>query len=228
VIRRTKIVVTLGPATATPERIAGLIDAGANVIRVNASHGTPELRAGWIAATRQAADAAGAPVAILVDLQGPRIRVGALAEPRVLRAGEQVVFAPEAVAQGDELPTTYEDLAKDARVGARVLLDDGLLSVEVTRIARPRVEGRVVDGGTLTSHKGMNLPGLHVSAPALTEKDREDAGHAVGWGVDYVALSFVRRADDVASFESPTPSWWRGATSAWNCRSKRCRWCRSA
>src|SRR5205814_2202861 len=91
------------------------------------------------------------PDATLVDLQGPRIRVGALAEPRVLRAGEQVVFAPEAVAQGDELPTTYEDLAKDARVGARVLLDDGLLSVEVTRIARPRVEGRVVDGGTLTS-----------------------------------------------------------------------------
>src|SRR5437763_1643564 len=205
VIRRTKIVVTLGPATATPERIAGLIDAGANVIRVNASHGTPELRAGWIAATRQAADAAGAPVAILVDLQGPRIRVGALAEPRVLRAGEQVVFAPEAVAQGDELPTTYEDLAKDARVGARVLLDDGLLSVEVTRIARPRVEGRVVDGGTLTSHKGMNLPGLHVSAPALTEKDREDAGHAVGWGVDYVALSFVRRADDVAELRRLVP-----------------------
>ena len=204
-IRRTKIVVTLGPATATPERIAGLIDAGANVIRVNASHGTPELRAGWIAATRQAADAAGAPIAILVDLQGPRIRVGALAEPRVLRAGEQVVFAPEAVAQGDELPTTYEDLAKDARVGARVLLDDGLLSVEVTRIARPRVEGRVVDGGTLTSHKGMNLPGLHVSAPALTEKDREDAGHAVGWGVDYVALSFVRRADDVAELRRLVP-----------------------
>src|SRR5438105_12892643 len=202
---RTKIVVTLGPATATPERIAGLIDAGANVIRVNASHGTPELRAGWVAAPRQAADDAGAPIAILVDLQGPRIRVGALAQPRVLRAGEQVVFAPEAVAQGDELPTTYEDLAKDARVGARVLLDDGLLSVEVTRIARPRVEGRVVDGGTLTSHKGMNLPGLHVSAPALTDKDREDVGHAVGWGVDYVALSFVRRADDLAELRRLVP-----------------------
>src|SRR5256885_401272 len=205
VIRRTKIVVTLGPATATPERIAGLIEAGANVIRVNASHGTPELRAGWIAATRQAADDAGAPIAILVDLQGPRIRVGELAQPRVLRAGEQVVFAPEDVARGDELPTTYQDLAQDARVGARVLLDDGLLSVEVTRIAQPRVEGRVVDGGTLTSHKGMNLPGLHVSAPALTDKDREDAGHAVGWGVDYVALSFVRRADDLAELRHLVP-----------------------
>src|SRR5947209_1277916 len=205
VIRRTKIVVTLGPATATPERIAGLIDAGANVIRVNASHGTPEVRAGWIAATRRAADAAGVPVAILVDLQGPRIRVGELAQPRVLRAGEKVVFAPEDVARGDELPTTYQDLAKDARAGARVLLDDGLLSVDVTRIAEPRVEGRVVDGGTLTSHKGMNLPGLHVSAPALTDKDREDVGHAVGWGVDYVALSFVRRADDLAELRRLVP-----------------------
>ena len=203
--RRTKIVATLGPATGTPERIAGLIDAGANVIRVNASHGTPELRAGWVAAVRRAAEAAGAPVAVLMDLQGPRIRVGDLARPRVLHADEAVVFAPEEAARGDELPTTYEDLARDARVGARILLDDGLLSVEVTRIAPPRVEGRVVDGGTLTSHKGMNLPGLQVSAPALTQKDREDVAHAAGLGVDYVALSFVRRADDLAELRGLVP-----------------------
>ena len=203
--RRTKIVATLGPATGTPERIAGLIDAGANVIRVNASHGTPGLRAGWVAAVRRAAEAAGAPVAVLMDLQGPRIRVGDLARPRVLHADEAVVFAPEEAARGDELPTTYEDLAKDARVGARILLDDGLLSVEVTRIAPPRVEGRVVDGGTLTSHKGMNLPGLQVSAPALTQKDREDVAHAAGLGVDYVALSFVRRADDLAELRGLVP-----------------------
>jgi len=203
--RRTKIVATLGPATGTPERIAGLIDAGANVIRVNASHGTPGLRAGWVAAVRRAAEAAGAPVAVLMDLQGPRIRVGELARPRVLHADEAVVFAPEEAARGDELPTTYEDLAKDARVGARILLDDGLLSVEVTRIAPPRVEGRVVDGGTLTSHKGMNLPGLQVSAPALTQKDREDVAHAAGLGVDYVALSFVRRADDLAELRGLVP-----------------------
>ena len=203
--RRTKIVATLGPATGTPERIAGLIDAGANVIRVNASHGTPELRAGWVAAVQRAAEAAGAPVAVLMDLQGPRIRVGDLARPRVLHADEAVVFAPEEAARGDELPTTYEDLARDARVGARILLDDGLLSVEVTRIAPPRVEGRVVDGGTLTSHKGMNLPGLQVSAPALTQKDREDVAHAAGLGVDYVALSFVRRADDLAELRGLVP-----------------------
>ncbi|HEX4600183.1 MAG TPA: pyruvate kinase [Gemmatimonadales bacterium] len=204
-IRRTKIVATLGPATTTPARIASLIDAGANVIRVNASHGTPELRAAWIAAVRAAAERAGLAVAVLVDLQGPRIRVGALPEPRVLQAGETVVFAPEDVARGTELPTTYAGLANDARPGARILLDDGLLSVEVTRIVPPRVEGRVIDGGTLTSHKGMNLPGLQVSAPALTAKDREDTAHAVAAGVDYLALSFVRRAEDLAELRTLVP-----------------------
>src|SRR5437667_2102733 len=204
-IRRTKIVATLGPATGTPEGIAGLIGAGANVIRVNSSHGTPELRASWIAAVRKAAEVADVAVAVLVDLQGPRIRVGKLAAPRVLRAGETVVFAPEEVARGDELPTTYADLAADVRPGARILLDDGLLSLEVTRIAAPRVEGRVVDGGTLTAHKGMNLPGLHVSAPALTDKDREDAAHAVAAGADFLALSFVRRAEDMGELRALVP-----------------------
>src|SRR5881628_2014022 len=204
-IRRTKVVATLGPATGTPEGIAGLIAAGANVIRVNSSHGTPELRASWIAAVREAAAAADVAVAVLVDLQGPRIRVGNLAAPRVLRAGEIVVFAPEEVARGDELPTTYADLATDVRPGARILLDDGLLSLEVTRIVAPRVEGRVVDGGTLTSHKGMNLPGLHVSAPALTDKDREDAAHAAAAGADYLGLSFVRRAEDLGELRALVP-----------------------
>src|SRR5213082_133324 len=204
-IRRTKIVATLGPATGKPEQIAGLIDAGVNVIRVNASHGTPEMRAGWIAAVRQAADAADVPVAVLWDLQGPRIRVGKLPQPRELVPGETVVFAPEEDARGGELPTTYANLATDVRPGARILLDDGLLSVEVTRITPPRVEGRVQDGGTLTSNKGMNLPGLHVSAPALTEKDREDAAHAASVGADYLALSFVRRAEDLAELRALVP-----------------------
>src|SRR5207253_7809935 len=129
-------------------------------------------------------DSIAMPLAVLLDLQGPRIRVGDLPNPRELTPGQQVVFAPEEVARGDELPTTYAGLATDARVGARILLDDGLLSVEVTGIAPPRVEARVVDGGTLTSHKGMNLPGLQVSAPALTAKDREDGTLAVKAGVE--------------------------------------------
>src|SRR2546428_5052959 len=204
-MRRAKIVATLGPATGTPDRIAALIEGGANVIRVNASHGTAETRGQWIEAVRRAADGAGVPVAVLVDLQGPRIRVGELAGSRVLRPGEVVVFAPQELATGGEIPTTYADLARDARPGARILLNDGLLAVEVTEIAPPRVRALVVDGGPLTSHKGMNLPGLQVSAPALTEKDCEDVRDAVARGADYVALSFVRRAEDMAELRRPLP-----------------------
>ncbi|HEY3279028.1 MAG TPA: pyruvate kinase [Gemmatimonadales bacterium] len=205
-IRRTKIVATLGPATGTDAQIEALLDAGANVIRINASHGTAEVRGEWIDMVRRAARAQDLPVAVLLDLQGPRIRVGALPAPRELVPGQTVVFAPEEVARGDELPTTYAGLATDARVGARILLNDGLLSVEVTVVEPPRVRGRVVDGGTLTAHKGMNLPGLHVSAPALTDKDREDAAHAVRRGVDYLALSFVRRAEDLAELRALVPA----------------------
>ena len=205
-IRRTKIVATLGPATANASTIGALIQSGANVLRINASHGTPELRGEWIAAARRAADSIEMPVAVLLDLQGPRIRVGDLSNPRELTPGEQVVFAPEEVARGDDLPTTYDGLAKDARIGSRILLNDGLLSVEVTGVEAPRVRGRVIDGGIVTAHKGMNLPGLQVSAPALTEKDEEDVKDAVRAGVDYVALSFVRRAEDIDQLRGLVPN----------------------
>jgi len=204
-IRRTKIVATLGPATGTAARITALLDAGANVIRINASHGTPELRAQWIGLVREAAATRDQPVAILVDLQGPRIRVGALPAPRQLVPGSEIVLAPEDVARGDDLPTTYDGIAQDARVGATILLNDGLLSLEVTRIDPPRVITRVLAGGELTSHKGMNLPGVQVSAPALTPKDREDVADAVTHGADYVALSFVRRAEDVQALRALVP-----------------------
>jgi len=205
VTRRTKIVATLGPATGTDSQIAALLDGGVNVIRVNASHGTAEDRGRWIEAVRRAAEAKDLPIAVLVDLQGPRIRVGNLRAARELVPGQIITFAPEAVARGDELPTTYDLLAQDARVGARILLNDGLLSVEVTAVEPPRVRGRVMDGGTLTAHKGMNLPGMQVSAPALTDKDREDVIDAVRWGADYLALSFVRRAEDVAELRKLVP-----------------------
>src|SRR6266480_734044 len=204
-IRRTKIVATLGPATGTESAIRALLQAGANVVRINASHGTAETRAGWIAAARKVADKAGMPIAVLLDLQGPRIRVGDLSAPRELRPGQELVFAPEDEARGDELPTTYDRLANDARMGSRILLNDGLLSVEVTAVEPPRVRGRVIDGGTLTAHKGMNLPGVQVSAPALTEKDREDVQDAVKIGVDYLALSFVRRPEDIEELRKLAP-----------------------
>src|SRR5437667_3191369 len=207
-IRRTKIVATLGPATGDESTIAALIQAGTNVVRINASHGTPELRAQWVDAARRVAGRSDSPVAILLDLQGPRIRVGDLAAPRELKPGQEVVFAPEEVARGGELPTTYDGLATDARVGSRILLNDGLLSVDVTAVEPPRVRARVIDGGMLTAHKGMNLPGVQVSAPALTEKDREDVQDALQIGVDYLALSFVRRPEDIEELRGLV----RGAT----------------
>jgi len=204
-VRRTKIVATVGPSTSTEGQLGAVLDAGANVLRLNASHGTAEVRGEWIAIARRLAAERSMPLALLVDLQGPRIRVGDLDQPRELTDGEAVVFAPEELARGDELPTTYTALADDARPGTTILLDDGLLSIEVTRIESPRVYGKVVVGGTLTSHKGMNLPGVQVSAPALTDKDRADVADAVQRGVDYLALSFVRRAEDLTQLRALVP-----------------------
>jgi pyruvate kinase len=204
-VRRTKIVATLGPASSTPSAIAALIAAGVDVARVNASHGTAEQRAELIANVRTVAEDAGRPVAVLLDLQGPRIRVGDLAKPVTLTPGETVVFAPEGEARPGQIPTTYDGLAADVRTGARILLDDGVLATEVTAVRGALVEARVVYGGELKSHKGMNLPGVEVSAPPLTEKDRADAAFAGAHDVDYVALSFVRRAEDLAELRDLLP-----------------------
>jgi pyruvate kinase len=180
-----------------------------DVARINASHGTPEQRAQLIRHVRRAATEAGRPVAVLLDLQGPRIRVGQLAAPVKLVRGETVAFAPEERASEHQIPTTYAGLADDVRPGARILLDDGLLAVEVTAVRPPLVEARVLYGGELRSNKGMNLPGVAVSAPPLTEKDRADVTFAVEHGADYVALSFVRRAEDIAELRGLLPPWLR-------------------
>jgi pyruvate kinase len=180
-----------------------------DVARINASHGTPEQRAQLIRHVRRAAIEAGRPVAVLLDLQGPRIRVGQLAAPVRLVRGETVAFAPEDRASELQIATTYAGLADDVRPGTRILLDDGLLAVEVTAVRPPLVEARVVHGGELRSNKGMNLPGVAVSAPPLTEKDRADVAFAVEHGADYVALSFVRRAEDIAELRGSLPPWLR-------------------
>jgi pyruvate kinase len=204
-VRRTKIVATLGPAWETAAAMTALIDAGVNVVRINASHGTPEIRARWIERLRQVLVPRNDTVAILLDLQGPRIRVGTLAEPLRLVTGRKVVFAPEAEASPGEIPTTYEGLAGDLSSGARILLDDGLMAVEVSGVHGARVEAVVQYGGELKSNKGMNLPGIEVSAPALTEKDLEDVAQAAAVGVDYVALSFVRRPEDIEQLRALVP-----------------------
>ncbi|HEX9631992.1 MAG TPA: pyruvate kinase [Gemmatimonadales bacterium] len=203
--QRAKIVATIGPSSERPETLARMFALGVDVVRVNSSHGTPELRAQWMDRVREVAHAEGRHIALLVDLQGPRIRVGALDAPRALEEGSTVVFAPEAVVGGAEIPTAYEALARDVTPGARILLDDGLLAVEVLETDGVRVVGRVVHGGLLRGKKGINLPGIRVSAPAVTAKDREDVALAVAHGADYIGISFVSEPGDVREVRDLVP-----------------------
>ncbi len=204
-VRRTKIVATLGPAWSEPHQMTTLLDAGVNVVRVNASHGTPEARSSWIRTLQEIQARRLASSAILVDLHGPRIRVGALPAPITLDVGQRIVFAPAGEAEADEIPTTYPELADDLHPGARILLDDGLLAAEVIETTGRKVVARVQYGGVLKANKGMNLPGVAVSAPAVTDKDREEALLAAALGVDYIGLSFVRQASDITGLRAILP-----------------------
>jgi pyruvate kinase len=202
---RTKIVCTLGPATATRDAIRSLVEAGMNVARINFSHGTHEQHRATIALVREVSDEMRRPVAILGDLQGPRIRIGDLAAAIELESGADVVMTPERNAAPGEIPVTYELLAEDLHVGERILIDDGLLELVVVDVHKPRVTARVLHGGLLRSHKGMNFPGVLVSAPSLTDKDRADTTFATEQELDYLALSFVRRASDVEELRKLLP-----------------------
>jgi pyruvate kinase len=203
---RTKIVCTLGPASSDRDAVCSLLKAGMNVARLNFSHGTHEQHAARIQTIRAVADEFAAPLAILGDLQGPRIRIGELAATIQLEDGGDVVLAPEGAAGAGQIPVTYENMATDVHVGDRILIADGLIELVVLDVAPPRVHARVLHGGPLSSHKGINLPGVHVSVPSITEKDREDVAFAVDQGLDFLALSFVRRAQDIAELRAMIPS----------------------
>ncbi len=202
---RTKIVATIGPATAERDRIHALAELGVDVVRVNFAHGAHETHAQVVEWVREASRVMGKPMAVLADLGGPKIRIGALPAPLELREQQHVTLAPEEQASGDELPTTYAGLAGDVAPGDRVLLDDGLMELRVEEVRPPRVLARVIRGGLLKEHKGMNLPGVRVSAPALTPKDLTDLAFAVEHGVDYIGLSFVQRAEDVVDLRGRIP-----------------------
>ena len=181
------------------------MEAGLNVARINFSHGTHGQHAAAIRMIRDVAKSLGKPVAILGDLQGPRIRIGDLKAPVMLEDGADVHLAPEGQEREGELPITYRELANDVHVGDRILINDGLLELVVLDVDAPRVTARVLHGGKLTSHKGMNLPGVQVSAPSITEKDREDVAFAVQQDLEYLALSFVRKADDITQLRAMIP-----------------------
>jgi len=197
--RRAKIVCTLGPASADAAFIGNLIDEGMNVARINFSHGDYETHRRVFEAMRSEAEWRGAAVAILQDLQGPKIRVGRFISGQIeLEAGSDFVITTRDVPGDDSIvSTTYAGLPGDVRPGAVLLLDDGLLSLEVTHVDGGDVHTRVLIGGPLKNNKGINLPGVKVSAPALSDKDRRDLAFGLELGVDFIALSFVRTAADV-------------------------------
>ena len=198
-MRKTKIVCTIGPASAQESVIAAMIENGMNVARLNFSHGEHKDHEEKITVIRALSEKMGRPVAILQDLAGPKIRVGTIPEPGVLpEAGQDFVLTARHITGSKNMVSiSYPDLPKDVRPGDRLLLADGLMELVVVKTDAAEIQCRVITGGLLTSHKGINLPTGTIKAPPLTAKDREDLLFGLEHNVDYVALSFVKTADDI-------------------------------
>ncbi len=198
-MRRAKIVCTLGPAVGSYEGIRSLVFAGMDVARLNFSHGSHADHAQNYRWVRQASDESGRGVGVLADLQGPKIRLGTFADgPVVWATGETVTITTEDVPGSHDLvSTTYDGLAGDVSGGDRLLVDDGRVGLRVVDVAGPRVRLLVTEGGPVSNNKGLSLPGVGVSVPAMSDKDEADLRFALGLRVDMVALSFVRSPDDV-------------------------------
>ncbi|WP_409332272.1 pyruvate kinase [Trujillonella humicola] len=197
--RRAKIVCTLGPATSTIEQVTALVEAGMDVARLNFSHGSHADHAAAYKVVREASDRTGHAVAVLADLQGPKIRLGTFSEGRAMwETGARVcVTVDDVQGTAQRVSTTYKGLASDVRVGDRLLIDDGKLALSVVEVDGPDVWCLVVEGGEVSNNKGLSLPNVAVSVPALSEKDTEDLRFALHLSVDFIALSFVRSPADV-------------------------------
>ncbi len=199
--KRTKIIATIGPASSTPAVIAKLIRAGMDAARLNFSHGDRKEHRHRIRMIRQEAVKAGRHIAIIQDLQGPKLRVGDMKDGAItLRPGSEVAVTTRTViGTSDMISVTYRRLVKDLQEGDRILLDDGRLELRVIRKNGGILRCKVLTGGILRSHKGVNLPGTHLSLPSVSQKDKEDLLFGAEQGVDYIALSFVRSAEDIVS-----------------------------
>jgi pyruvate kinase len=205
IFRRAKIVCTLGPVSSDPEIIDRLVQAGMDMARLNFSHGTPEEHARRLAAVRRASGHHQKPVAVLADLQGPKIRTGTLegGRPVLLKAGQRFVITTRSVpGTASYVSTTFQQLPRAVARGGRVLLSDGEIELRVRDVRGRDVVCEVETGGQLAEHQGINLPGAKLHVPSLTPKDRKDLAFALGLGVNYVALSFVRTAADVRAAKS--------------------------
>src|SRR6266702_3767115 len=200
--RKTKIVATIGPVSSTRDVIAALVDAGVDAIRLNLSHGTHEDHAARARIVREVQREARKAIALIADLQGPKLRIGELPEPRTLLKGEVVVVVGEEQAVDSELPVAPSVIGEVLQPGHDVLIDDGLVRLAVEEVSGGRARCRVIVGGEVKAHKGVNLPGVPVPIPSLTKKDLDDLYFALELAVDYVALSFVRAASDVRDLQS--------------------------
>ncbi len=199
VTRRVKIVCTMGPATASPERMLGLVEAGMDVARLNFSHGTHEDHQKVYDLVRSSAEQAGRAVAVLADLQGPKIRLGKFANgPHDWRTGDLVVITSDDIlGTPDRVSCTYTRLPQEVKTGDRLLIDDGKVAVEVAAVEGNDIRCLVVEGGMVSNNKGVSLPNVAVSVPALSDKDAADLRFALAMGADVIALSFVRSPDDI-------------------------------
>ena len=198
-MRRAKIVCTMGPAVESAEKVRELIDAGMNMARLNLSHGGYPEHQARLDQVRKASKEAGVPVAILVDLQGPKIRLARFkAGPHDLARGDIFTITTDEIeGTKDRVGTTYKGLPGDCKAGDRILIDDGKVTVEVIEVKGNDVVTKVVEPGAVSNNKGINLPGVAVSVPALSEKDMDDLRWGLKAGADFIALSFVRSADDI-------------------------------
>jgi pyruvate kinase len=231
--RNAKIVATLGPASSSREVIGALYDSGVDVFRLNFSHGVQEHHRERVDVIRAIESATGRPIGIMADLQGPKLRLGTFADgPVTIAAGDQFrLDLDKTPGDASRAPLPHPEIFQALSVGTELLIDDGKVRLRVGRFGDDFAETSVVVGGNLSDRKGVNVPNAVLPLSALTEKDRSDLSFALGLGVDWIALSFVQRPEDVAistrSSSSPTPSWSRAAISASRCRPRTCRRSRS-
>lgn len=197
-MRRTKIIATIGPASDSPETLLALIEAGLDVARLNASHSSRADLERRFAAVRTAADVAGRPVAVMLDLGGPKLRVGEMAPDVVVESGDSFdITSSDCVGDRSGACVTYEGLSDDLTVGDRILLDDGRVQLVVREVEPGRIHTIVEVGGPIGSHKGLNVPGVRLGVDAMTARDEADLAWAIEAGIDLVAQSFVRSAEDI-------------------------------
>jgi pyruvate kinase len=202
-MKRTKIVCTIGPTSDKKNILTKMIKAGMNVARLNMSHGSQAYHQKNIKLIRQLAKQANQPIAIIADLQGPRIRVGILAQKGIdLKRGQSVIFTTKLQSGGKKIPVTYAKMHKDLKPGQRILIADGIMEFRVEKINGQDILAKVVVGGFLTSSKGINLPDTQISLPALSIKDKKDVQFGVKNGVDFFALSFVRSTDEILALKN--------------------------